>query len=157
MKKETILKIIVGVIAAMFGYAASIKLADYPKSQAEMLNQVFPVAMAEALTWLIPVIEMTLIVFLLLPATRKIATWASFLLLSAFSVYILLASNDIFSRTPCSCGGILWDGASYLAQLIFNICFIVLSLISLTIENGWIKNISWFHLKHKKQLVSNSA
>ncbi|MBD1366580.1 hypothetical protein IDJ77_22390 [Mucilaginibacter sp. ZT4R22] len=157
MKKETILRIISGLMAAMFSYAAAIKLSDYPKSRGEMLNQVFPVPIADVLTWLIPVIEMLLIVLLLLSATRKKATWGSLILLSAFSIYIILATNDAFSRTPCSCGGVLWDSASYLAQLIFNIVFIVLSLISLTIENGRLKDFSWFHLKYKKQLASNSA
>ncbi|SFS59487.1 MauE/DoxX family redox-associated membrane protein [Mucilaginibacter polytrichastri] len=157
MKRETILKTLTGTIAVMFGYAAAIKLADYPKSRGEMLNQVFPQQVAEVLTWLIPTIEILLVILLLLPASRKIAAWTSLVLLSAFTGYIILATNDVFSRTPCSCGGILWDGASYFAQLIFNTCFIILSLICLNIENGWIKSMSWFHLKHKKQLVSNSA
>ncbi|CAM4208117.1 Methylamine utilisation protein MauE [Pedobacter westerhofensis] len=157
MKKEKSLKIITGSIAVMFGYAAAVKVADYSKARVEMLNQVFPVALAEMLTWVIPALEILLVVCLLLPATRKKALWASLSLLVAFSVYIILATNDVFSRTPCSCGGILGDGASYLTQLIFNIFFIALSLIAFTIEYNWNKKISWFHFKNKKQLFSNSA
>lgn len=157
MKKERLIKFLTGIIAAMFAYAAIIKLSDYPKSRGEMLNQVFPAPMAEVLTWLIPAIEILLIVFLLVPASRKKAIWASLSLMSAFTVYIILATNNVFGRIPCSCSGILWDGAPYMAQLIFNILFIAISLIVLTIENGWAKNFTWFYIKHKKQLVSNSA
>lgn len=50
MKKETLLKIISGLLAALFFYAALSKLLDYEKSRQEMLNQVFPASIGETLT-----------------------------------------------------------------------------------------------------------
>lgn len=160
MKRETILKLLAGAVAAIFSYAAVIKLSDYPKSRSEMLNQVFPAPMAEILTWLIPAIEMLLVIFLLLPVTRMKAIWGALLLLSSFSLYIVLGMNQFFSRQPCNCAGILGDNTPWVLQLYFNLFFIGLALTGQAIAGNWInkiKNVSWFHLKNKNQLTSNSA
>ncbi|MET4081546.1 putative membrane protein YphA (DoxX/SURF4 family) [Pedobacter sp. UYP30] len=71
MKKETILQMISGLIAALFFYASFSKLLDYDKSLWEMKNQIFPPAMAWLLTWLIPFLEILLMCTLLFPKTRK--------------------------------------------------------------------------------------
>lgn len=156
MKKENILKFICGSIAALFFYAAFSKLMDYDKSVGEMRNQIFSATIANILTWLIPTIEVTLTFLLLFPNTRKIALWASLLLLSAFTLYIGVVMTGIFGRIPCSCGGIL-KNMSYGTHLIFNLFFVSLAVLGLAIENGWILYNRLFNLKKRKDQLQNSG
>ena len=156
MKKETILKFICGLIAALFFYAAFSKLIDYDKSVGEMRNQIFSAAIANILAWLIPTIEVILTFLLLFPNTRKIALWASLFLLSAFTLYIGVVMTRIFGRIPCSCGGIL-KNMSYGTHLIFNLFFVSLALLGLAIENGWILYNRFFNLKKRKDQLQNSG
>jgi len=154
MKKETILKFICGLIAALFFYAASSKLIDYDKSVSEMRNQIFPIAIATILTWLIPAIEITLTFLLLFPTTRKQALCASLFLLTAFTLYIAIVMTGVFGRIPCSCGGIL-KNMSYGTHLMFNLFFVSLALLGLAIENGWILYNRWFYFKKERSLPKN--
>jgi len=64
-KKEVQLKMLSALVATMFGYAAITKLRNYEQSNWEMRNQVFPDGVADVLTWLVPVIELIVAVFLL--------------------------------------------------------------------------------------------
>lgn len=152
MKKETILLLISGLIAALFFYAAFSKLMDYDKSRWEMRNQIFPLAIANLLTWLVPAIEITLSFLLLFPNTRKIALWASILLLTTFTLYIAIVMTGAFGRIPCSCGGIL-KNMSYGTHLIFNLFFVALALLGLAIENGRISYNRLFNPKKRKELA----
>jgi len=142
MKKNIVVIVITTFIAVLFFYAATSKLMDYEKSKWQMHNQVFPENVADIMTWLIPVIELILMLALLFPFTRVKALWASLFLLFSFSLYIFLGMNNVFSRKPCGCGGILGENTSYLTHLIFNLCFVVAALTGLTVEYyQWIKNI----------------
>jgi len=151
MKKETILKFISGSIAVLFFYAALSKLIDYDKSLGEMRNQVFPLAIADILTWLIPSLEIGLTLLLLFPSTRKIALWASLFMLTAFTLYIAIVMTGVFGRIPCSCGGVL-KNMSYGTHLIFNLFFVSLAILGLAIENGWTLYNRLFNPKKERSL-----
>ncbi|KQB99885.1 MauE/DoxX family redox-associated membrane protein [Pedobacter sp. Hv1] len=152
MKKENVLQLISGLIAALFFYAAMSKLIDYDKSIGEMRNQIFPVAIAKVLTWMIPSIEITLVFLLLFRNTRKKALWASLFLLTAFTLYIAIVMTGVFGRIPCSCGGIL-KNMSYGTHLIFNLFFITLASLGLAVDNGWISYNRFVNLKNRKDLA----
>ena len=154
MKKETTLLLISGFIAALFFYAAFSKLMDFEKSIGEMRNQILPTALAAILVWLIPVIELSLIPFLLIRNTRKKALLAALILLSCFTIYIGTIMTGIFGRIPCSCGGIL-KNMSYGTHLIFNIFFICAAAIGLAIDNNGKINNKWFYLKTERSLPKN--
>lgn len=144
-KKETYITVITGIIAALFFYAAYSKLIDYDKSSNEMHNQVFPSFVSSILTWLIPAIEIILMLGLLFPITRIKALWASLVLLILFTSYIGIAMTGIFGRIPCSCGGIL-ENMSYGTHFIFNLCFIAVALLGILIENN-----RWSNLLKRKE------
>lgn len=152
MKKENILQLISGIIAMLFFYAALSKLIDYDKSVGEMRNQIFPIQIANLLTWFIPAIEIILALMLLFPITRKKALWSSLVLLSSFTIYIGVVMTGLFGRIPCSCGGIL-KNMSYRVHLIFNLFFVSLALIGLAIEYGWNSYNRLFNLKKRKELA----
>ncbi|MES2875456.1 MAG: MauE/DoxX family redox-associated membrane protein [Bacteroidota bacterium] len=147
LNKKTALEIISGLLAAMFFYASFSKLSNYEKAERDMKNQIFPQPIAELLTWLIPLIEILVVLLLLFPQTRKTALWASLALLIVFTAYIALIMTGIFGRIPCSCGGIL-QHMSYGTHLLFNLFFICISLLGIAIGNYWIYQ-KWFELKER--------
>jgi len=136
MKRETILKIVTGLIAAMFFYAAYSKLIDMQQSRIQMRGQVFPAAIADILTWLIPVTELIITTGLLLSPTRLRALYASLGLLLLFSIYIAITMSGTFGKIPCSCGGILRH-MGYWTHLIFNLGFMLLATLGIAIEQRW--------------------
>lgn len=153
-KKETWLRIISGLIGAMFFYAALSKLVDYEQSNWEMRNQVFTDFVADVLTWLVPSIEILLVMGLNYRPTRIFGLWASLGLLTVFTVYIILVLGKVFDRVPCSCGGVIGQ-LSYDWHMVFNFAFITLAIIGLWIEENWkLKNLKirivkiWSYLKN---------
>lgn len=132
--KDSAIQLIAAVIAVMFFYAVVLKLGNYEEATREMRNQVFPMATADVLVWLIPLLEIVIIALLIYQPLRKVGLWASLALLLSFSAYIILAERKIFGRTPCSCAGILWQHSTYRHQLWFNVLFIILAIIALVLH-----------------------
>ena len=101
-----------------------------------MMNQVFPIWMAEILYWLVPVIELGVCILLIIGImgkTRLMGLYASLILMSSFSIYIAITMTGIFGRIPCSCGGLL-NNMSYGTHLIFNLFFVALALIGIALH-----------------------
>jgi len=134
MKKEIAIQILSTFIAMLFCYAMVSKIADYRENLSEMRNQVFPIAVADILTWFIPLVELGIVCCLIYKPFRHMGLWLSFGLLSLFSIYILLGVNEMFNRVPCNCAGILWKNSTYWDQFWFNMVFMALAVIAL-----------WFH------------
>lgn len=85
------------------------------------------------LSWAIPATEIILAVLLVFPRTKIHALRWSFILLSAFTLYIgymLLFSPSL----PCSCGGVIQQ-MSWTQHLLFNISLLVLTLLSILFIN----------------------
>lgn len=150
-RKEVFLTVFSTLIAAMFLYAGFIKLRNYEKTNWEMRNQVFPVGIADVLTWLIPIVELIIMVFLIYRPTRIFGFKASFGLLAIFTLYISLAFTNIFGRVPCSCGGILGE-LSYGWHIVFNILFMIIALFGIWIENEI--NLKSFGKRIKTSLIN---
>lgn len=139
MKRETIILFITTVLALLFFYAAFIKLINYDESRQQMLNQVFPTALALLLTWLVPVVEFIVMALLLIRQTRSKGLYASALLLLAFTLYIIVAMSGVSGHIPCSCGGVL-ENMSYQNHIWFNLFFMVLAVSGIALETPWIIN-----------------
>lgn len=122
--------IIQAILVALFVYAASSKLLDYSESRQQMLNQVFPKAVALFLLWLVPITELLISLMICIKKTRLIGLYAYLVTMCAFTAYIILVMNGIFGRIPCSCGGAL-DSLSWTEHLILNIAFITLTILSI--------------------------
>lgn len=151
MQKDNLKKIIAGLIAALFFYAAISKLIDIDLSRREMRNQVFPKAIADILLWAVPSIELSLAFLLLYLPLRLKALYGSAILLTLFTLYIAVTMTGVFGRVPCSCGGIL-KHMSYGVHSIFNLFFIGLALWGIELEKGWSISKRWFHPKKERSL-----
>lgn len=135
-----------GSLTMLFCYAALSKLVNYQESKKEMLNQPFPDWLAVQLVWVIPLLELVITISLLIPALRVKGLYASLLILTIFSVYILFAMTSVFGYIPCSCGGIL-KNMGYEMHLIFNLLFVIIATIGILIE----KHLSKCKISIKKE------
>lgn len=134
--RNTIIEIISISLIILWSYAAFSKFADLDKSHSEMLNQVFPIWMADVLYWLIPTIEVGLCVLLVFTKTKLAGLYGSLILMSSFTLYIAIVMTGVFGRVPCSCGGI-FRNMSYGTHLLFNLFFVALALLGIWLVKRW--------------------
>lgn len=133
-RKEIVIKIISLLFIALWSYAAFSKILDWEMNKRAMLMQPFPIGMANILSWLIPLLELVLVVFLLNICTRRQALLASVILLSAFSAYIGLILSSAFGSIPCACAGI-FSKMGHAEHLYFNLLFILLGGVALILTH----------------------
>ena len=126
MKRSNVaMGIICTLNITLFVYAATAKLLDYYNFQFGLTESPFIAPFASILAWAVPATEYLIVALLVIPATRSAGLYASFGLMSLFTIYIasmLLSGSDI----PCSCGGVL-EEMSWRTHIIFNCFFVALS------------------------------
>lgn len=127
--KKYFVKTVNILLALLFIYAAASKLLDFEAFQVQLAQSPLLSAYAGIISYSILIIEFSVAILLLIPNTNKIGLYASIGLMSAFTLYIYLILN-YSDFVPCSCGGIL-EKLGWTEHLIFNIFFLVLSLITL--------------------------
>ncbi|WP_169305722.1 MauE/DoxX family redox-associated membrane protein [Sphingobacterium alkalisoli] len=119
----------------LWGYAATIKLWNWDQSQREMHLQPFPGWMADILFALIPLLELGIVYLLINRKTVERGIQLSVLLLSAFTLYLVLAVGSAFGKIPCACGGIL-SNMGHLEHIAFNLLFIAVGIITLVLAHS---------------------
>jgi putative oxidoreductase len=77
----------------------------------------------------VPVAELITSVLLIFNPTKRIGLFLSMLLMLVFSSYLLFMLQ-YSKELPCNCGGVL-SQLSWKQHIIFNLCFLLLALISL--------------------------
>lgn len=111
----------------LWGYAATVKLWNWNTSRREMHLQPFPDWMGDILFWLVPLVELTIVVLLLYHVTMLRGIQASVILLCVFTIYLALGLGRAFGKVPCACGGIL-SGMGHREHILFNLLFIGLGI-----------------------------
>jgi putative oxidoreductase len=136
MKKISFTDFISILLVLLFVYTATSKILDYDRFVFQMKHTPAPLMhfAAGTLGWIIPAIEIGLVLVLLLgifrPDIQSMALFCSLLLLTAFEIYIALMLGSGLNL-PCSCGGIV-SAMSWKQHLFFNA--FVIGLISLAIN-----------------------
>ena len=120
------------LLVLLFSYAAFSKLFTITAFDEQLHNQAFPGWLADFLLYFLIPAELITALLLCFKRTVILGLLVSTLLLLTFSAYIALVLADYFTRTPCSCGGVL-NGLGWKSHLIFNLAFTTLSITSLTI------------------------
>lgn len=137
--RSLIVEIIVALLILMFLYAAISKLLEYNKFVFDMGNQPFPNWTTPFLVWGVPISEFLIVALLPFERTRKIGLWASTILMSIFTLYIVLILLKVFPYTPCSCGDVI-DKLSWTQHLYFNLFFLSISITGLLLTKKIINN-----------------
>lgn len=129
--KNTVVEIICLLYILLFVYAATNKIIDFINFQIQLAQSPLLSSFAEWISYMIPVVEILISIFLVFSKTRLAGLYASFSLMVMFSLYIVIMTN--FSPfVPCSCGGIL-EKMSWNQHLIFNIAFVTLGIFGIVL------------------------
>lgn len=134
MKKDQISQLLSAGLIILWLYAAISKLSHYEHSRMQMMKQMFPQKIAEILTWLVPLMELTIASLLIYNPTRKLGQKATLLLLLTFSTYIAITKTGLFGKVPCSCGSIS-SQMNYWQHLGFNLLSAAIALLCITLKN----------------------
>lgn len=127
-KKEMISFIAAVLLILLFAYAAVSKLVDHQRFVEQM--QLAPVPLmklaAPVLGWVVPQVEIVIVLMLLFERYRRMGLICSFFLLLAFELYIsgmLLSGLDL----PCTCGGLI-SKLQWGQHLVFNGVFMIVAI-----------------------------
>lgn len=154
MKKTALTEICIALLILLFAYTAASKFIDYNTFVLQMQRAPLPAMkmVAPILGWLMPTIEMVIVIGLLITRFQLKALYASVILLALFEIYItgMLLSGQ---HLPCTCGGVV-SRMTWKQHVVFNALFIFIGLmaiiqtkkISLSVspktEKGNIKDLS---------------
>ncbi|WP_371417043.1 MauE/DoxX family redox-associated membrane protein [Chitinophaga sp. XS-30] len=129
MKKNILIEVISYAFILLFLYTALNKVFLYDTYILDLQASPALAPLSISLAIVIPFSEIVVSILLFFERTRKIGMYASFILMSVFTIYVgyVLSFTD---ERPCQCGGIIRE-LSWPAHMIFNICFLLLSAIGI--------------------------
>ncbi|MBN8786909.1 MAG: hypothetical protein J0I84_07455 [Terrimonas sp.] len=130
MKRQLLIDMICGLLILLFVYASVSKLLDYPKYYGEINGQPLPNILTPFIVWTLPTLEILIAIGLMIERTRLIALWASFILMSLFTLYVGLILANFFGVIPCACGGVI-NNLGWKEHLLFNTFFTIIPLIAI--------------------------
>lgn len=151
--KSLIIDVICMLFVLLFVYAAISKLLDFENFQIQIGQSPLLSAYAEWVSWLVPLAELLIALFLLIYRLRIIGLFMALSLMTLFSVYIFIILH--FSEfVPCSCGGVL-EKMSWNVHLAFNMVFVILACLAiiLRINTNKIKILGRVSIKVNKVIL----
>lgn len=132
--KKRIPDIICGLLILLFAYTAFSKLLAFGKFRSVLKEAPFIGNYATVMAVLIPGVELTIILLLLLPGARKTGLVAATSLLMVFTAYLVFMILTV-PNLPCSCGGVIQQ-LSWKQHIAFNIFFIALGITATYFESN---------------------
>ncbi|CAA9202439.1 MauE/DoxX family redox-associated membrane protein [Flavobacterium collinsii] len=133
--KNVILDIIGLLYILLFVYAAVSKLLDFENFEVQLGKSPLLSAFASWVSWLVPAVELIIVLLLIIPKFKSAGLLAAFSLMTMFTAYIFIVLH-YSSFVPCSCGGIL-EKMSWNAHLVFNVLFMLLAALAIVIKNSF--------------------
>jgi hypothetical protein len=117
--------IISALLLLLFLYTSLSKLADHETFKNVLSASPLLKPVAGIVAWLLPVTELGIVVLLFVPFLRIKGLYASFILISLFTLYLIYMI--IFTpHLPCSCGGVI-KLLTWPQHIFFNLFFLLLS------------------------------
>lgn len=144
--KSIILRIICLLYVLLFVYVSISKLLDFENFQVQLGQSPLLSAFAFWVSWLVPIMELLIAFLLLISRFRQIGLIAALSLMSMFTAYIFIILH-YSSFVPCSCGGVL-EKMSWNVHLVFNLFFILLTIIGIVIQDELKKSKDTKSFKH---------
>jgi len=133
------------LLTILFVYTATSKLMHLGTFQMRLERMPYISSFVPWISWGVPFLELVIAGLLLVPKFRVLGIYASLILLTLFTSYIITVlqfSDDI----PCSCGGVLsvlrWDD-----HILFNLVFMALALWAIILNN----------IQNKKTLIDQNT
>lgn len=113
----------------LFVYTAASKFIDYENFRAVIGQSPLITRFAPVLAIVVPVAEIVIALLLVMPRYRRTGLYASFAIMTLFTVYIVVLLT-LSEKIPCSCGGVI-SQMSWTQHLYFNIVFMLLALLGM--------------------------
>ena len=132
MKNVTIVEVIALLFVVLFFYPGINKLLDYRLFKEQLLDNPMLKPVAGAIIWGLPLTEFVVSLLLFIPKWRTKGLYASAILMSLFTVYILLLLG-FSSHIPCSCGGAL-STLTWQQHIVFNLAWITLGIVAIVLD-----------------------
>ncbi len=124
-KQILIADIISAMLLLLFFYTSLSKLEDYGLFRNVLKVSPLLKPFAGIISWVLPVTEIAIVVLLFIPTMRLKGLYASFILITLFTIYLVYMI--VFTpNLPCSCGGVL-RLLTWKQHIFFNLFFILLS------------------------------
>ncbi|WP_165758810.1 MauE/DoxX family redox-associated membrane protein [Niastella yeongjuensis] len=126
--KNAVIEIVSYLFILLFFYTGVMKLTDHRNFYFVMDKSHLLYRFAAILAWVIPILELAIVACLVVPKWRRVGLYASFILMSVFTIYV--AYNAFFlthAERPCTCGGII-EQMNWQQHVVFNACFTGLAL-----------------------------
>jgi uncharacterized membrane protein YkgB len=140
LAKERIIIGIRYICLFLFMYTAYAKIVDHDRFYKGLTRVYLISAFAVFISYAVPVIEIIVSIFLLIPQTAKAGLYAFTAVISAFTLYII--SAIIWEpKLPCNCGGAI-EKLSWGQHIWFNLAFITIAIIAL-----WLMKLNYFFKK----------
>ena len=113
----------------LFVYTAASKFIDYENFRAVIGQSPLITRFAPVLAIVVPVAEIVIALLLVMPRYRRAGLYASFAIMTLFTVYIVVLLT-LSEKIPCSCGGVI-SQMSWTQHLYFNIVLMLLALLDM--------------------------
>jgi len=131
-RRQLVIDGITALFVLLWIYAAVSKLMDYETFRLQLGKSPMLTSFAPVVTWAIPAMEILTAMLLLFGKTRFTGLYASLLLMTIFTAYII-TMLDFSSYVPCSCGGVL-EKLSWTQHIYFNLAFVLLAIAGILLE-----------------------
>lgn len=131
MKRNWIIEIIGALLICLFLYASISKIIAYPTFIEELHKNPYLNHFASLIAVAVPLAELIVTGLLVFKRTQLNGLYGSFILLSVFSIYIILLYLS-GRPLPCSCGGFI-GLLTWPQHLLLNLIFISLAITGITL------------------------
>jgi len=132
-KKQVALECICALLILLFLYASVSKFLDFKTFIGQINNQPLPNSWTPFLVWTIPLLEISICVFLLFEYTRLIGLYASLFIMAVFTIYTGIVLLHFFPYVPCSCGGVI-QKLTWGQHLFLNTFYVSLSILGIILQ-----------------------
>jgi thiol-disulfide isomerase/thioredoxin len=132
MKKTFLVDCISYFFILLFLYTGVSKLIDLHLFREQLLSSPLIGPMAGIIAWVLPIGELLLAIALFIPRFRLKVLYASLILMTLFTIYVV-AILFVDNHLSCSCGGII-EELSPRQHVLFNSACVILSLVAILVE-----------------------
>lgn len=132
LKRTTMIETILVLNIILFLYTGISKIIEYSEFEEQLVNSPILGFAATPIALLLPWIEFTLVLMLLVPRWRLKGFYATLILMILFTAYII-GLFSITKELPCSCGGII-ALLSWKQHLVFNSIFVLLNVFAIKLQ-----------------------
>lgn len=129
MKRSLPAEIISYFFVILFGYTGIAKLMEIHSFKDQLVSSPILGQLAGLITWGLPIGELALAIALFIPALRLKALYATCILMTLFTGYVI-AILFMDNHLSCSCGGII-EELTPKQHVVFNSACVILSVVAI--------------------------